>query len=68
MAKDNSGSSILKEAYQKGQDAFFMCEPNERGFYHNPTNPYPKNSLPSKEWERGYNRGFTDNKRRMDVC
>lgn len=68
MARDNSGSSILKEAVQKGFDAFFTVEKNERGFYVNPVNPYPKGSLPSKEWERGYNRGFTDNQRRTATC
>lgn len=51
----------LQSAYTAGYEAFKTVVQNERGFYHNPPNPYGKNSLYYREWERGYAQAYTDN-------
>ena len=58
----NSGD-LLKKAYGDGYTAFNTVETNARGFFVNPSNPYAPRSLPFKEWERGYNAAYFDNKR-----
>lgn len=50
--------SILKIAFDKGFEAFQCCLQNEKGLFTNPQNPYQIGSLPFKEFERGYNRGY----------
>lgn len=62
MASNRQGVDNLKAAYQKGYESFFVVEKNERGFYINPPNPFIKGTLTYKEYIRGYNKGFTDNK------
>lgn len=44
-----------KVAFEKGQV----------GFYRNKKNPYPPQSYMSKEWERGWNSAYFDNKEKV---
>lgn len=55
---DNS-LSILKKAFNEGFEAFQV--------YPIPNNPYQKDSLPSKEWIRGYNRGYFEAKKKAVI-
>lgn len=66
MAENNS-LSILKEAFNAGYEAFQTVVQNEKGIYNNPHNTYMKGSLPYKEFERGYNCGFTENQKKNAV-
>lgn len=68
MANNNSGIAVLKEAFEKGYQSFNTVEKNAAGNMNNPPNPYMKGSLPFKEFERGYGRGYWEAKKRMDVC
>lgn len=62
---DNSGSlDVLKRAFEEGYQAFKTVVQNDKGLYNNPHNTYPKNSLPFKEFERGYNRGHWEQQRK----
>lgn len=47
---------------------FFQRIPNpiafaqgKKGFYRNEDNPYPDDTWPSKEWERGFNKAYWEN-------
>lgn len=64
MANNNS-IDILKKAFNDGYEAFKVVVQNDKGVYQNPTNSYQKGSLPFKEWQRGYDRAFTDNQRKV---
>lgn len=61
-----NAQDYLKKAFAEGYEAFNKAEPNARGFWHNPGNPYKDGSLPNKEWQRGYDRGFWDNARKEE--
>lgn len=52
---------ILKKAFNDGYEAFQTVVQNDKGIYNNPHNPYTKNSLPWKEFERGYNWAYSEN-------
>lgn len=63
MANDNS-LQALKTAFDAGYNAFFKAELNERGFFVNPSNPYPDKGLLYKEWIRGFNRGYFEQQKK----
>lgn len=65
MAKDGSSLNILKIAFNDGYEAFQTVVKNDKGFMHNPTNTYTKDSLPWKEWERGYAWAFGEQQRKV---
>lgn len=67
MANETSVKA-LKEAFDAGFNAFCRTEPNVRGFQTNPPNPYNKNSLIYKEFERGFNRAYWENNKKAAVC
>lgn len=53
----------LKKAFADGYDAFYICDEIRKM----PTvNPYPIKSILGKEWQRGYDRNFVENKKRVD--
>lgn len=56
---------VLKLAYSDGYKAFHTVVQNTKGIYQNPTNIYQKNSLPYKEWDRGFNAAYIENKRKV---
>lgn len=61
----NSASlSALKKAFDDGYNAFFKVEKNEKGFWYNGENPYYKDSLLAKEFERGSNRGYWEQQKK----
>lgn len=55
---------ILKKAFNDGYEAFQTVAQNDKGYYNNPHNTYTKNSLPWKEFERGYNFAYSENKKK----
>jgi len=57
MASD--GIQVLKDAFDKGFNSFQV--------YPNTDNPYPKDSLPYKEFIRGWNRGYWENSKKAAV-
>lgn len=61
---NEKGVNALKLAFDKGYISLFNVEKNERGFYVNLPNPYAKDSLTYKEFERGYNQAYTDAKKK----
>lgn len=63
-----ANTDILKEAFQAGVDAFHTVVANDKGIYNNPHNTYQKNSLPFKEFERGFNRAYTDQQKKIGVA
>lgn len=60
----NDGIQVLKDAFDKGYNAFFTVEKNDKGFWYNTPNPYPKDSLPFKEFIRGFNRGYWEQEKK----
>jgi hypothetical protein len=59
-----NNTDILKQAFENGKLAFSVTEQNAKGIYNNPANPHTKNSLPYKEWERGFNFAYFEHKRK----
>jgi len=58
-------STALSDAFEAGFSAFFTFDEtldNRGKMKGNPTNPYYKDSLVYKEWERGYNAGYDKSK------
>lgn len=47
----------LKKAFQEGYNAFFTHDAERKMIA---ANPYPLKSILGKEWERGFNRCFTE--------
>lgn len=54
----------LKRAFQEGYDAFYLCDEARKMAT---ANPYPIKSILGKEWQRGFDRNFVENTKRMDV-
>jgi hypothetical protein len=57
-AEQSASLEALKRAFDQGYNAFLVVEKNERGYTNNPPNPYHKDGLLHKEWQRGFDRGF----------
>lgn len=62
---NETGLRALKEAFDRGFNAFCSVELNERGFMNNPGNPFRKDSLTWKEFERGFARAYSENQKKV---
>lgn len=54
----------IKKAYQDGLDAFFSFDPQRKMQV---ANPFKNGTMLAKEWQRGFDKSFTDNAKRVDV-
>ena len=55
--------------FYEGKRAFFQVKSvttNRGSFFHVTDNPYTPNSFRGKEWQRGYNVAYFENKERAD--
>ena len=67
MAKEQ-GIAPLKAAFDAGFNAFNTVIQNEKGLFWNPPNPYPKNTLVHKDWERGFQCAYNENLKKNSSC
>jgi len=58
-----STAETMAKIFDEGYKAFSTVEQNARGFYMLPGNPHwNRASAFHKEWERGYNRAYAEQK------
>jgi hypothetical protein len=57
----------LRAAFSLGVKSYESVEQNSRGFYNNPGNPFPPKSLTYKEFERGRNHAFLEDRRQGGI-